>query len=137
VLFGVFYPVNALIFSPLDPLDFDEKCDASLPLEKMLLPDPRIRKLLEDIDRSKCRVWALTNAYRTVRPTCMTEISAVCRSDGIFDSMHNAYCGSWSYTTKSKASYFVTTKKVKISVVSPSLHSTIRSAPLSAVRIPI
>jgi len=31
----------------------------------MLSPDPRVRKLLEDIDRSKCRVWALTNAYRT------------------------------------------------------------------------
>jgi len=49
----------------VDPLDFDEKCDASLPLETMLSPDQRIRKLLEDIDRSKCRVWALTNAYRT------------------------------------------------------------------------
>jgi len=49
----------------IDPLDFDAKCDASLPLETMLSPDPRIRKLLEDIDRSKCRVWALTNAYRT------------------------------------------------------------------------
>jgi hypothetical protein len=66
------------MFSLLDPLDFDEKCDASLPLEKMLSPDPRMRKLLEEIDRSKCRVWALTNAYRTVRLTCMTEISAVC-----------------------------------------------------------
>jgi len=49
----------------VDPLDFDEKCDASLPLEEMLSPDPGVRKLLEDIDRSKCRVWALTNAYRT------------------------------------------------------------------------
>jgi len=49
----------------VDPLEFDEKCDASLPLETMLSPDPRTRELLEDIDRSKCRVWALTNAYRT------------------------------------------------------------------------
>ncbi|KAI0921841.1 hypothetical protein AcV5_000677 [Taiwanofungus camphoratus] len=49
----------------IDPLDFDRKCDGSLPLENMLKPDPQLRKLLEDIDRSKARVWGLTNAYRT------------------------------------------------------------------------
>jgi len=49
----------------IDPLDFDRKCDGSLPLEEMLKPDAKLRKLLEDIDRSKARVWALTNAYRT------------------------------------------------------------------------
>jgi len=47
----------------IDPLDFDAKCDQSLPLEQVLKPDPRTRKLLEDFDRSKTRVWALTNAY--------------------------------------------------------------------------
>ena len=67
MLFITFNLIKALILCPIDPLDFDEKCDASLPLETMLSPDPRVRKLLEDIDRSKCRVWALTNAYRTVR----------------------------------------------------------------------
>lgn len=50
----------------VDPLDFDKKCDGSLPLEEMIKPDPSLRKLLEDIDRSKVRVWGLTNAYRTV-----------------------------------------------------------------------
>ncbi|OCH92938.1 pyrimidine 5-nucleotidase [Obba rivulosa] len=49
----------------VDPLDFDRKCDGSLPLEEMLKPDPELRKLLEDIDRSKARIWALTNAYHT------------------------------------------------------------------------
>ncbi|KAI0347235.1 pyrimidine 5-nucleotidase [Trametopsis cervina] len=49
----------------IDPLDFDQKCDGSLPLEDMIKPDPGLRKLLQDIDRSKARVWALTNAYRT------------------------------------------------------------------------
>jgi len=49
----------------VDPIDFDEKCDGSLPLEQMLKPNPLVRRLLQDIDRSKCRVWALTNAYRT------------------------------------------------------------------------
>lgn len=33
----------------------------------MIHPDPALRKLLQDIDRSKARVWALTNAYHTVR----------------------------------------------------------------------
>ena len=50
----------------IDPLDFDQKCDGSLPLEDMLRPNTALRRLFEDIDRSKARVWALTNAYVTV-----------------------------------------------------------------------
>ena len=50
-----------------DALDFDRKCDQSLPLEELLSEDAKVRKLLEDMDRSKTRVWALTNAYVTVR----------------------------------------------------------------------
>ncbi|EJD48626.1 pyrimidine 5-nucleotidase [Auricularia subglabra TFB-10046 SS5] len=46
-------------------LDFDKACDQTLPLEEALKPEPAVRKLLEDIDRSKARVWALTNAYVT------------------------------------------------------------------------
>ena len=49
-----------------DALDFNEKCDGSLPLEDMINPDPSVRELFQDIDRSKARVWALTNAYKTV-----------------------------------------------------------------------
>ncbi|TCD68201.1 hypothetical protein EIP91_011373 [Steccherinum ochraceum] len=49
----------------VDPLDFDSKCDGSLPLEDMIKEDPGLRKLLQDIDLNKARVWALTNAYRT------------------------------------------------------------------------
>jgi len=49
----------------VDPLDFDAKCDGSLPLEDMIEYNPSTRKLLEDIDRCKVRVWALTNAYRS------------------------------------------------------------------------
>lgn len=50
----------------LDALDFNEKCDGSLPLEDMIDPDPSVRELFQDIDRGKARVWALTNAYKTV-----------------------------------------------------------------------
>ena len=59
-LFSLFFPCS-------DPIDFDRKCDGSLPLEQIIKPDPALRKLLEDIDRSKVRVWALTNAYKPVR----------------------------------------------------------------------
>jgi len=49
----------------IDPLDFDKKCDGAVPLEEMLSPDSRVQNLLGNIDRSKCRVWALTNAFWT------------------------------------------------------------------------
>ncbi|KZO94862.1 pyrimidine 5-nucleotidase [Calocera viscosa TUFC12733] len=49
----------------IDAQDFDRRCDGSLPLETILKPDPKVRKLIQDIDRSKARVWALTNAYST------------------------------------------------------------------------
>lgn len=61
-----------------DPLDFDRKCDGSLPLEELLKPDPVLRKLLQDIDRSKVRVWGLTNAYHTVRVYCSKVTCSIC-----------------------------------------------------------
>jgi pyrimidine and pyridine-specific 5'-nucleotidase len=39
--------------------------DDALPLDEILKPDPKLRKLLEDIDTSKVRLWLLTNAYVT------------------------------------------------------------------------
>jgi pyrimidine and pyridine-specific 5'-nucleotidase len=50
----------------IDPLDFDKKCDGSLPLESMIYPDPSLRSLLSSIDRTKVRIWTLTNAYKSV-----------------------------------------------------------------------
>ncbi|KAE8355270.1 Haloacid dehalogenase-like hydrolase-domain-containing protein [Aspergillus coremiiformis] len=49
----------------IDPLQFNCEVDDALPLDRILKPDPRLRKLLEDIDRSKVRPWLLTNAYVT------------------------------------------------------------------------
>lgn len=85
---SLLHPVKALIMCSLDPLVYDKECDGSLPLEDMLSPDPCTRKLLEDIDRSKCRVWAFTNAYRLVRPVLSR--SLYFRSDSTFGSMQNA-----------------------------------------------
>ncbi|TKY84589.1 hypothetical protein EX895_006491 [Sporisorium graminicola] len=48
----------------IDPLDYDRKCDASLPLEDILQPDYQIKQLLTDLDRTRVRVFALTNAYK-------------------------------------------------------------------------
>ncbi|KAM0749786.1 pyrimidine 5-nucleotidase [Meredithblackwellia eburnea MCA 4105] len=47
----------------IDPLDYDAQCDAALPLDEVLKPNPALKALLQDIDRSKYKVWALTNAY--------------------------------------------------------------------------
>ncbi|KAK2009738.1 pyrimidine 5'-nucleotidase [Colletotrichum eremochloae] len=47
----------------IDPLDYNAKVDDALPLEDILKPDHELRQLLEDIDRSKVKVWLFTNAY--------------------------------------------------------------------------
>ncbi|KAJ7590949.1 pyrimidine 5-nucleotidase [Mycena floridula] len=49
----------------IDPLEFDRNCDGALEIENMIFPNPAHRKLFQDLDRTKVRVWALTNAYRT------------------------------------------------------------------------
>ena len=46
-------------------MDYDKKCDGSLELEKAISKDENLRSLLSSINRSKFRVWALTNAYKT------------------------------------------------------------------------
>ncbi|KAI9867464.1 MAG: hypothetical protein M1813_009022 [Trichoglossum hirsutum] len=37
--------------------------DDALPLEDIIRPDPRLRRLLQDFDKSKARLWLFTNAY--------------------------------------------------------------------------
>jgi pyrimidine and pyridine-specific 5'-nucleotidase len=49
----------------IDPLEYNRQVDDALPLESIIFPDPDLRKLLEDIDRSKVRLWLFTNAYIT------------------------------------------------------------------------
>jgi hypothetical protein len=51
----------------INALDYDQACDASLPLQDVLSPNAALRKLLQDIDPKKARVLGLTNAYKTVR----------------------------------------------------------------------
>lgn len=47
----------------IDPLEFNRLVDDALPLDNILKPDLKLRKLLQDIDRSKVKPWLLTNAY--------------------------------------------------------------------------
>jgi len=49
----------------VDPLEYNRQVDDALPLEEIFKPDAKLRKLLEDIDRSKVRLWLFTNAYKT------------------------------------------------------------------------
>lgn len=49
----------------IDPLEYNAKVDDALPLEDIIKPDAKLRRLLEDIDRTKVKVCLLTNAYVT------------------------------------------------------------------------
>ena len=49
----------------VDPLEYNRQVDDALPLEDIIKPNPKLRRLLEDIDRSKVKPWLFTNAYIT------------------------------------------------------------------------
>lgn len=49
----------------VDALEYNRKVDDALPLEDVIKPDPELRKLIQDIDTSKVRLWLFTNAYIT------------------------------------------------------------------------
>ncbi|TQV98782.1 hypothetical protein V2A60_007517 [Cordyceps javanica] len=49
----------------IDPMEYNAKVDDALPLESIIKPNPELRQLLQDIDRSKVRLWLFTNAYKT------------------------------------------------------------------------
>ncbi|KAG6336847.1 hypothetical protein ID866_2243 [Astraeus odoratus] len=70
-------------YHEIDPLDFDQKCDGTLPLEDLLQPNPKVRKLLEDLDRTKVRVWALTNAYKNHANRVLTILNLRDQFEGV------------------------------------------------------
>jgi pyrimidine and pyridine-specific 5'-nucleotidase len=49
----------------VDPLEYNRKVDDALPLDTIITPDPKLRTLLEDINKSKVKLWLFTNAYIT------------------------------------------------------------------------
>lgn len=46
----------------MNPAEFNTMVDDAIPLNDLIKPDIRLRRLLQDIDRSKVRLWLLSNA---------------------------------------------------------------------------
>lgn len=49
----------------IDPLEYNRQVDDALPLNDIIYPNPTTRKMLEDMDKSKIKLWLFTNAYKT------------------------------------------------------------------------
>lgn len=49
----------------IDPLEFNREVDDALPLDDIITPNPQLRQLLSDINRSKVKPWLFTNAHIT------------------------------------------------------------------------
>lgn len=47
----------------IDPLEYNAKVDDALPLDDIIRPSDELKQLLADIDKTKVRLWLLTNAY--------------------------------------------------------------------------
>lgn len=72
--------------SGIDPLDYNRRVDGSLPLDDILKPEAELTQLIKDLDRTKCRVFALTNAYKTHGQRCIKLLDL----EGLFDGI--VYC---------------------------------------------
>ncbi|KAL8901433.1 MAG: hypothetical protein Q9207_005203 [Kuettlingeria erythrocarpa] len=49
----------------VDPLEYNREVDDALPLDGLITPNSELRRLLEDIDKSKVKMWLFTNAHIT------------------------------------------------------------------------
>ena len=49
----------------VDALEYNKQVDDALPLENILSHNEELRRFLQDIDKSKVKMWLLTNAYVT------------------------------------------------------------------------
>ncbi|GAA5976421.1 hypothetical protein JCM11641_006006 [Rhodosporidiobolus odoratus] len=86
----------------VDPLDYDKHCDAALPLETVLAPDSRLQSLLNSVDREKCHVWAVTNAYvnHAVRVLELTGLTKY------FEGVVSCDYGAGEFSCKPEAAFF-------------------------------
>ena len=67
-------------------MNFNREVDDALPLDDVIIPNPQLRKLLEDIDKTKVKLWLFTNAY-------MTHAERVVRLLGVDDLFEGiTYC---------------------------------------------
>ena len=49
----------------IDAMEYNREVDDALPLESIISPDPELRKMLQDVDKDKVKLWLFTNAYVT------------------------------------------------------------------------
>ncbi|KAI4176151.1 MAG: hypothetical protein LQ343_001195 [Gyalolechia ehrenbergii] len=49
----------------VDPLEYNREVDDALPLDGLITPNPELRQLLEDMDKSKIKLWLFTNGHIT------------------------------------------------------------------------
>lgn len=49
----------------IDPMAYNREVDDALPLDDIIKPDPKLRQLLADIDRTRVKPWLFTNAHIT------------------------------------------------------------------------
>jgi pyrimidine and pyridine-specific 5'-nucleotidase len=86
----------------INALDYNEQVDDALPLDNVVKPDAELRKLIEDIDTSKVRLWLLTNAYVThgKRVVRLLEI------DDLFEGMTYCDYSSDRFVCKPQAEMF-------------------------------
>ncbi|CAO1632469.1 unnamed protein product [Parajaminaea phylloscopi] len=88
----------------IDPLDYDRRVDGSLPLDDILKPEPALTALIEDLDRTKCRVFALTNAYKTHGLRCIRLLGLEHLFEGI---IYCDYAAGPLFCCKPDKGYFV------------------------------
>ena len=83
-------------FQKVDPLEYNEKVDDALPLDDIIKPDPKLKQLLQRIDRSKVKVWLFTNAYITHGKRVVRLLDVEDQFDGL------TYCdyGGWPLLCK-------------------------------------
>ena len=67
----------------IDALDYNAQVDDALPLGEVIKPNPELKALLEDIDKSKVTMWLFTNAYVNHAKRVIRLLGI----DGIFDGL--------------------------------------------------
>lgn len=49
----------------IDAMEYNRQVDDALPLDEIIKPNSTLRRLLQDMDKSKVKMWLFTNAYLT------------------------------------------------------------------------
>jgi pyrimidine and pyridine-specific 5'-nucleotidase len=86
----------------VDALEYNTKVDDALPLDEVIKPNPELRSFLEDIDRSKIRLWLFTNAYKTHG----NRVVKLLKVDDLFEGMTFCDYGSDKFDCKPHADMY-------------------------------